>query len=262
MPKEYVNYLRQKLESGVAVLGTWCVIPSTVVADIAASAGLDFVIIDTEHGPITFETAQCMAMACESRRVSPVMRVGGVIAADILRALDIGVHCVQVPNIICLKELAQAVTHSKYPPIGQRGFSPFTRAGGYSHEQAKELTKRANERTMLCIHIEGREAVDSLDELLKVHELDIVFIGMFDLSKSIGIPGQVDHPDVLRLVEMLTIKILKAGKYPGTIVTNGVQLQRFINMGMKYITYSVDCEMLYKSYAEAAASFSRLSLRN
>ena len=93
------NFLKEKLISGQPVLGTWSIIPSAVTTDIIASTGLDFIIIDNEHGPISFETAQNMAIACESRMVSPIMRVGGVIEADILKALDIGMHGIQIPNV-------------------------------------------------------------------------------------------------------------------------------------------------------------------
>lgn len=93
------NYLKEKLESGQSVIGTWSIIPSTVTTEIIASTGVDFIIIDAEHGPISFETAQDMAIVCESRGVSPVMRVGTIDEADILKALDIGVHCIQIPNV-------------------------------------------------------------------------------------------------------------------------------------------------------------------
>ena len=85
------NYLKDKLAAGEPVIGTWSIIPSAISTDVIASTGLDFIIIDSEHGPINFETAQNMVMACESRGVSPVMRVGKIDEADILKALDIGV---------------------------------------------------------------------------------------------------------------------------------------------------------------------------
>ena len=253
------NFLKDKLQAGCTVIGTWSVVPSVIVADIIANSGIDFIIIDSEHGPINFETAQNMVIACESRNVSPVMRVGGVIAAEILRALEIGVHCVQIPNITTVDELKEAVTFCKYPPLGNRGFSPFTRAGGYSHENSKKIHALANESTLLAIHIEGRDAVEHIDDILAIKELDIVFVGIYDLSKSLGIPGQVDSPQILDVMNELTAKVLDAGKYPGTIVTNEKQLERIIGLGMRYITYSVDCEMLLRSYKTVHNHFKRIS---
>ena len=111
------NFIKEKLEMGRPVFGTWSVIPSTVTTDIAASAGLDFIIIDREHGPISFETAQNMVMVCESRGVSPVMRVGAIDESDILKAMDIGVHCIQIPNVDTPQDVSSIIELAKYPPI-------------------------------------------------------------------------------------------------------------------------------------------------
>jgi 4-hydroxy-2-oxoheptanedioate aldolase len=244
------NFVKEKLEAGAAVIGTWAVIPSPVVTDIICSAGLDFVIIDAEHGPITFETAQEMAIACESRGVSPIMRVGGVNEADILKSLDIGMHGIQIPNVNKLAEVKEIIQYSKYPPIGERGFSPFTRAGGYTHDKATQLTQQANLNTLVGINVEGYEAIKNIDEILAVPELDVVFIGLFDLSKALGIPGDVGNPKVIKYLEELTDKINSAGKYPGTIATSVDKMNNFIDIGVKYILYLVDCEMIRASYQE------------
>ena len=119
------NYLIQKLNDGLPVLGTWIVIPSVESVDIIGSTGLDFVIIDREHGPISFETAQKMCIACESRNISPIMRVGDIEKSFIQNAMDIGVHGIQIPNISNKEDAQNVVKYSKYPPIGDRGFSPF-----------------------------------------------------------------------------------------------------------------------------------------
>lgn len=250
-----INFLKEKLESGKAVLGTWSVIPSTVTTDIIASVGLDFIIIDAEHGPIGFETAQNMAVACESRGVSPVMRVGTISEADILKALDIGVHCIQIPNVNTKSDVEKIVELSKYPPLGKRGFSPFTRAGGYSMENATILTETANRNTLIAINIEGKEAIEDIDNIVKIDGLDIIFIGLFDLSKALGIPGQVDDVRVLQYLQELSKKINEAGKYAGTITVSEEKITSFLNMGLKYIVHLVDCEMLRNSYGKVKKHF-------
>ncbi len=242
------NFVKEKLESGQSVIGTWCTIPSSAVTDIISSSGVDFLIIDAEHGPITFETAQKMAAVCESRMVSPIMRLGGIDESEILKALDIGMHGIQIPNINNKTEVQLVIEYSKYPPVGNRGFSPFTRAGNYSLEKAVTLTETANENTLVGINIEGAEAIAKIDDILKIKELDILFIGLFDISKSLGIPGQVDHPSVQKKLEELTIKINNSGKYPGTIATNTDSLLRYKKLGVKYILYLVDCNVLQSAY--------------
>tara|TARA_B100001758_G_C18415604_1_gene619318 strand:- start:2668 stop:3441 length:774 start_codon:yes stop_codon:yes gene_type:complete len=249
------NHLKYKLLSGKPVIGTWSIIPSAVSTDVIASAGLDFIIIDSEHGPISFETAQQMVISCESRGVSPVMRIGNIDEADILKAMDIGVHAIQVPNINCKKDVENIINLSKYPPIGNRGFSPFTRAGDYTNENAITHTDLANENTLVAINIEGKEAIENIDEILKLNDLDILFIGLFDLSKALGIPGQTNDPRVMEYLKSLTQKISSTGKWAGTIATTHESIPKFIEMGLKYIVYMVDCEMLKRSYSEVVDIF-------
>lgn len=249
------NYLKEKLESGQSVIGTWSIIPSTVTTEIIASTGLDFIIIDAEHGPISFETAQNMAIACEAKGVSPVMRIGTIDESDILKALDIGVHCLQIPNVNTKADVEKIVELSKYPPIGKRGFSPFTRAGNYSIENAKILTESANNNTMIAINIEGKEAIADIDNILQIKELDIIFVGLFDLSKALGIPGEIDNLEVINHLKELTKKINASGKYTGTITTSKENITEFLDIGIKYIVHLVDCEMLRNSYTDVVNHF-------
>ena len=92
-----------------------------------------------------------MAIACESRGVSPIMRVGGIIESDILKALDIGVHGIQIPNVEKTADVERIIRFSKYPPIGNRGFSPFTRAGNYSIKNSKNHTATSNQNTLIAV---------------------------------------------------------------------------------------------------------------
>jgi len=244
------NFIKRKLGKGQAVIGTWSIIPSPIVTDIVCSTGLDFVIIDAEHGPITFETAQEMAIVCESREVSPIMRIGEIREDDILKALDIGMHGIQIPNVTCAKDVKKIIKFAKYPPNGNRGFSPFTRSGNYSLNNATKITETANQNTLVGINIEGVEAIENIEEILSLKDLDIIFIGLFDLSKALGIPGEIDDPKVINYLKDLTIKITDAGKYPGTIATSNEDVKRFLDLGVKYILYLVDCEVLRVGYSK------------
>jgi 4-hydroxy-2-oxoheptanedioate aldolase len=252
------NFLKEKLEAGRTVVGTWLVVPSPVLADVVASSGLDFAIVDGEHGPITSETAQQMVIACESRGVSPGVRVPGVCESDILKALDIGAHFVHVPNVTNRRQVETVVQHAKYPPLGNRGFSPFTRAGDYSVANAAKLANEANESVLLGIHIEGSEAIASVDEILTVGALDIVFVGLFDISKSLGIPGQVEDPKVRDVLRTVCRKAAAAGKYTGTIANSLEQAREFIDIGVRYITYSVDCHVIRTAFERIVHDFREL----
>jgi len=251
----HTNFVKATLDRGDPAIGTWAIMPSLVVADAIAATGIDFLVIDGEHGPIGFETAQGMAIACESRGVSPIIRVGGVIEAEILRALDVGAHGIHVPNVTTAEDARRVVGFAKYAPDGERGFSPFTRAGGYSAANAQRLTREANQNTLICIHVEGEEAVEHVDSFIEIDGIDIVFVGLYDLSKAMGLPGQVDHPEVLARLENCIGAIRSAGKVPGTIANTPAQMRTMLGYGVRYLTYSVDCEMLSRPYREAAMRF-------
>ena len=253
------NFLKEKLESGQSVLGTFCTVPSVALCDVLASSEPDFIVIDCEHGPISFETAQGMVIACESQNVSPVVRVADLGAVDILKSLDIGAHAVQVPNITTAQNVRKVIEYYKYPPAGNRGFSPFTRAGEYSLDNAKKLTAQANRNVLTVVHIEGLSAIDHIEEILEIKELDIIFLGLFDISKSLGIPGEVEHPRVIKLLKDLTGKIDRASKIAGTIAMNARQMEEFLDWGLRYITYSVDCEVIRKTYRDIYAHRRKLN---
>jgi 4-hydroxy-2-oxoheptanedioate aldolase len=197
-------------------------------------------------------------MVCESHQVSAGIRVPGVIESDILKALDIGAHCLHVPNINNKEEAEKAIAFAKYPPIGKRGFSPFTRAGNYSIDNSKSLTARANDSVLTTVHIERAEAIGNIESILAIKELDIIFIGLFDISKSLGIPGQVEDARVIKALKEITAKTIKAGKYPGTIVNSPEQMQAFVDLGIRYITYSVECNILKQSFKQINEIFRKV----
>jgi 4-hydroxy-2-oxoheptanedioate aldolase len=179
------NPLIKKLSLNEVVLGTWITIPSSMVADIIASVGLDFVVVDCEHSPISYETAQLIILACESRGVSPAVRVAKVSEEQILKACDIGAHCIHIPNVRSVADVKLIINYAKYPPIGYKGFSPFNRNFDYTMENSNK-TELLNKNTLIAIHIEDNKILDhGLENILK-EPIDIVFIGLFDISKSLG----------------------------------------------------------------------------
>jgi 4-hydroxy-2-oxoheptanedioate aldolase len=253
------NFLKTKLDSGKVVMGTWSIIPSPVVADIISQSGLDFIIIDNEHGPISFETAQEMMMACELNGVSPLYRPPGVIESDILKGLDIGAHGLQVPNVESADQVNTIIKYSKFPPLGNRGFSPFVRAAGYSNINSEQQFAKANDNVLVGVNIEGEKGIKNFDSFLSLDELDIIFIGTFDLSKVLGIPGDVENPILLKELERMSKKARNAGKNIGTITTSDESIRRCKDFGMNYLVHYVDCEMLRKSYSNAVGVLNEVS---
>lgn len=249
------NNLKKKLSINKTTIGTWNIMPSVKVVDVICSTGIDFIIVDREHSSVNFETAQNIVMTCNSRSVTPIMRVSNLCENEILRALEIGFNCIQIPNIENEEDVKRAISFMKYPPKGNRGFSPFTKVHDYFYKDAHKDFQKINEDTCLIIQIESQLGIKNLEKILKISDVDIIFLGLFDLSKSINLPGQTTHPKVRDLLKKLTKDIHDAKKISGTIVTNEEQLNNALDIGIKYITYSVDCHILSKGYLSILNQF-------
>tara|TARA_Y100000741_G_scaffold363815_2_gene352979 strand:+ start:1877 stop:2650 length:774 start_codon:yes stop_codon:yes gene_type:complete len=252
------NFILNKLKNNQTVIGTWCTIPSPIVTDIICSSNLDFVIIDMEHGPISFETAQEMIITSESRNVSPIIRVPSVNQNDSLRSLDIGAHGIQFPNIDSIDHINNIINYCCYPPKGNRGFSPFTRAGNYSIKNAQSLTEKSNKNILKVINIENKNIAENIDDFIN-QDIDVFFIGLYDMSKSFGIPGQINDKTFQEYIKKLNKKIINSGKITGTITTDMASLEYYKNIGMKYLVHLVDCEMLNNSYSQIVNYFKKIN---
>lgn len=243
------NWLLNKLKNSTKpCIGTWITLPCPASLDVICSTGPDFVVIDTEHAPASFETAQMMAVTCESRRVSPVYRVPGAIQSDIVRSLEIGMHAVQVPNITSAEMVRGVVQSSRYRPDGTKGLSPFTRACDYSSDNAAKMVNIANKNTLLIAQVEGQEGIDNLDEILDVKGIDLVFIGLYDLSNYLGITGELNNPKLKDLFSRLVKRISDHGIIVGSISNTSEQLRFLLDSGARYITHSADCQVLSSAY--------------
>ena len=249
------NFLKSKLEQNSLTIGTWAIINSTMVVDVIASSGIDFIVIDAEHGSIGFETAQSMITICESYGVTPIMRVGEINEGLILRALDIGVHGVQLPNITTANDAKKFVQFAKYPPVGIRGFSPYTKAGLYDVSNGKSMPKIANENTLLIANVEGQDGMDNLEEIAQIEGIDVIFIGLFDMSKSLGITGDVQNPKVLEKLDEAIEIVHRHGKKIGSIASNLDMLELLKSKKIDYLTYSVDTGMIKESYHTMIKNF-------
>jgi 2-keto-3-deoxy-L-rhamnonate aldolase RhmA len=249
------NWLLNKLRNTAEpCIGTWVTIPSPELVDVICSAEPDFIVIDSEHSPVSFETAQLMSMVCTSRNVSPVFRVPDVIQDQIVPALEIGSHAIQAPNISTIEDAKAFSYFSRYQPVGGKGLSPYTRACNYSGEFAGQMIDEANQNTLLIAQVEGREGIENIERILTVKEIDICFLGLYDLSNYLQIPGQLDNSKLIKLFMGLIDKIHDAGVIVGSIASSKEQLDFLIRAGVRYITYAADCEVISRSYRDIFGS--------
>ena len=156
------NKLKTKLYNGETCLGTWVFIPSTEIVEIIGLVGFDFIVIDMEHSPISYESSIDMMHAAESKNLNVVLRVPKLDSSCILRALDSGALGLQVPHVSTLEDASQVVNFSKYYPIGSRGMAPNSRSGDYSYDDAHLKPEIANDSTLIVLNIEGIEGIKKI----------------------------------------------------------------------------------------------------
>ncbi len=233
------NQLKRKLQRGETVLGlfTNCAYPAFI--EICGHAGFDFVVIDLEHSPLHTLVAEDLCRAADCVGLAPVVRVGKNDSLQIQRVLDIGSAGVQVPQIETKAEAEACVRGAKYNPIGSRGLSFGTRAGVYTAAGA-QITDKLNEESLVVIQVEGVRGVENLEEIVSVPHIDVIFLGPYDLSQSLGIPGQVRDPRVIDLMHQCIKTIRNAGKTVGTFADNPEIAKQWIDAGVGYIGLGVD----------------------
>ena len=164
-----------------------------------------------------------------------------------LQALDQGAHGIIVPGVGSKNEALSFVSSAKYYPKGTRGFTPFSKAGGFTNDNINMYTEKANAFTVTCIIIESMNGINQLDEILDVEDLDIIYFGAYDLSQDLGVPGEVSNKKVVSVIESAVNKVVSGGKCAGGFVPQSKDdVKRLMDMGIKFITYNVDSDILYR----------------
>lgn len=215
------------------------------VIECIGLAGFDFVIIDLEHGPNTIESAQNLVRAALLHGTTPVIRVSENNETLISKALDIGAQGIQVPQVSSMREAQKVVKASKFSPAGNRGVCRYVRAAGYSSKDKQSYFEESNRDTLVIVQIEGKEGIENLHEILEVDGVDIIFLGPYDLSQSLGVPGQVNHPKVVMAMKDAVLKAKLKNKVVGTFVENPEDLKMWKDLGVLYFSYKVDVGIFY-----------------
>lgn len=252
--------LRDRLRSGETVFGPFMKLASPEVVEIAGLAGFDFVILDTEHGPLDAGAIQNLVRAAEVVNISPIVRVYENRASLISRGLDLGAHGILAPHISSHEEATALAEAARFSPQGQRGVCCYVRAARFSSTDRFEYFRRANENTVVVAMIEGREGVQNLDEILSVPGLDVIFIGPYDLSQSLSVPGQVASPIVMREMQRVVEKARSAHLAVGTFVDDAESAKRWVDLGVQFVSFSVDVGILYRAMKSIVETLRRRSV--
>ncbi|MFH0844686.1 MAG: aldolase/citrate lyase family protein [Pseudomonadota bacterium] len=226
------------------VLGTFCQSSDPMVIEILSLAGFDFVVVDCEHGPYSAGDVKGLMVASTAGGIVPIVRVKQKMGPLIVEALDAGALGVLIPHVSRATDAREAVAHARYYPLGERGLNPYIRATGYSPEIFKSYLDWANENLVVIIQVEGLEGVKNIDEILQVPGVDIVFLGPYDLSQSLGMPGQVDDPAVVGKMEEVIFKAKEKKIALGTFVDDEDAAGKWIELGVRFMVVGYDTRML------------------
>jgi 4-hydroxy-2-oxoheptanedioate aldolase len=219
--------------------------------EIIGRAGWDFTVIDCEHAPISVSLLPDMLRAADAVGLPAIVRVPENNAAAIQHALDSGAAGVMVPQISSLEAAQRAIAAARFHPLGTRGVNPFVRAAQYSAKPAADFLGEANESTLLVLQIESADGVRVAPEIAKLSGVDVLFVGPYDLSQSIGIPGAVDDERVLRLGSELIAAAQTAGVHIGVFVNSDEAAVRWHRLGVRFLAWSVDTVQLLQALRTA-----------
>ena len=239
-----VAKFKAALDSERGALGPFMITSDPAFVEAAGYAGYDFVLLDMEHGPGTFQNLQNLIRGANVAGVCPVVRVPRGTDIWIDRALDVGAGAVMVPQIDNAEQARAVVTAAKYSPVGMRGTCRFVRSAGYGAIPGSEYFSKAQE-TMVIIQAEGKKAVENLDEILEVPGIDVIFVGPYDLSSALGHVGEIDHPDVVNCVKDILARATAKGVKIGCFADSIEGGKKWRDLGVKFIGYSCDTYLFY-----------------
>ena len=238
------NRVKAMLAQRQATVGSWLGLGCPEVAEIMANVGFDWLVVDTEHGPMDFEKAQAMLQAMNGTQTVPMLRVAWNDPVLIKRALDIGAMGLVIPLVTNREEAELAVRAARYPPQGIRGIG-VGRAHGYGL-QFKQYIEAANREIMVVVQIEDIEAVRNIEDIVSVEGIDALFIGPLDLSGSMGFVGQFDPlpANVVEAVDQVIKAAKRAGMPLGIWVGSPEAANERIAQGFQFVGLGLDCVIL------------------
>lgn len=245
------NRVKEALQKGEAVMGPFIMLPSPALVEIAGYAGFDFAVIDMEHGPTGFETAEQMCRAADASGIVSFVRVPENRPTHVLRALEIGAMGVVVPLVRTREEAQEVVSAGKYHPMGSRGFAPITRGANYgAMGGVNQVFKTANSETVLAVQIEDKFGVENAEAICSVDGIDVVFIGPGDLSQSLGVPGRFDDPALAEATERVIKTCLAHGKIPGIFEGDPERARQWVERGVRFVGCAVDILTIYSAWKQ------------
>tara|TARA_E500000178_G_C16935709_1_gene713907 strand:+ start:454 stop:1221 length:768 start_codon:yes stop_codon:yes gene_type:complete len=232
--------LKNKLKNNQISIGSWVMMSDPMSIEIMALAGFEWLVLDLEHTSIDLHTAENLIRTIQANKMTALVRVSKNEEVIIKKILDMGADGIVVPMVCSKQDAIKAVNFSKYPPKGNRGVGLY-RASGYG-TKFKEYKRWVDEELIIIAQIEHIDAVNNIEEIIKVDGIDGTLIGPYDLSSSMGYPGDFERKDVKDKIQKVLDKS-KIHNIPSgfhIVDTNPEKLQLKIDQGCTFVAYGID----------------------
>ena len=234
--------LRSSLAAGTSTIGTFVGAASAVTAEVCAAVGVDWVLLDLEHGAGGEEQVGPVVLAAGAYGVPTVVRVESAERIRLGRVLDLGAAGVMLPRLDTAAEVKTALRHLRYPPNGDRGVATYNRACRFGLDPA--ALDRANSEVLGVVQIESVRAVDQVEQIAALDGVDVLFVGPRDLSHDLGVPGDVQAPSYLEALDRVRSAAQQFGKSCGLLVPSGVAAAEMHAQGWTFIGVASDSTLL------------------
>lgn len=255
------NRFKRALAGGTPQVGYWLSLANPLTAEICATAGFDWLLLDGEHGPNDVRSLLAQLQAIAAYPSQPVVRPVSGDPALLKQLLDAGAQSLLVPMVDTAAQAEQLVRAVRYPPQGVRGVAAsIARASRWGLQPG--YMERANQEICLLVQAETRTAIDNLDELCRVDGVDGIFIGPSDLAASLGHPGDLGHPEVQAVIDDGLRRVIASGKAAGIISTEPAQAQRYMDMGCRFVAVGVDVATMASGTRKLRAAFGGAPVMN
>lgn len=251
-----LNNVKKKLDEGKNVLGTFFELGSEEVVESLGYTGLDFVIVDTEHGPYSVESTMNFLRTSELVGLTAFVRVSDVSRPSILRNLDIGASGLVVPCIETVAEVKQLVEWSKYPPLGSRGYFTGRRTGYGNRKFSKDIItyfETCNKESLLIPQCETMSCLENIFEITSLDGVDGIFVGPFDLSIALGIPSEFDNPKFKLALDKILNACIQNNKYCFIFAGSIDKSNDYFKQGFNGVALGTDTAILIDSYRSIVA---------
>ena len=228
------------------------------ISTLVGSAGCDFVIFDMEHSALDFDRVADLLAWARGTDLTPIVRVPDLTSDYLARCLDAGALGVMIPNVEGEAEARRAVEMAKYPPTGRRGLGLGQANTGYEPVETAAYLAEANAQTLIIAQVESPIGVEQADRMAALDGIDILWVGHYDLTASLGIPGQFDHPRYEEAVRAVIEACRRHGKAAGFQPGSPEQVRWALSRGFSCLSYGVDSAVYRQALLDSMAEVRRL----